>query len=149
MAGACCIPNLTADLYRAGSRYRADIPELIRSEVDEDGSFYFEWTAAGSSGNDYDVTASGKLDVNTKVSQRWKSMNVHRTCPSFEEQDLATTESGWRILYVCKLLKAALDSVCDDKAGGHNGSSPKVAQGSRHKPEEPMSSRSNNKRRRT
>ena len=127
MTEACCIPNLTPDLYRAGSRYQTDVPELIRSEVDKDGSFDFEWTAAGSNGNTYDVTASGKLDVNTTASQRWKGMNVHCTCPSFEDQDLATTDSGWRVLYVCKHLKAALDSVCDDNASGDNGSSQKVA----------------------
>jgi hypothetical protein len=41
-------------------------------------------------------------------------MQVFCSCPNYEEQDLSTTESGWRILYVCKHLKAALDSVCDD-----------------------------------
>jgi len=84
--------------------------------VNDDGSFDFEWKATGS--QVYNVSASGKLmpaENNTNIG--WKGMQVNCSCPNYEEQDLSTTNSGWRTLYVCKHLKAALDSVCDGKAG--------------------------------
>jgi len=115
---APCIPRLTSRLYTAGTRHAAPVPKLIQSNVNTaDGSFDFEWEARGS--EVYHVTANGRLDNNNDGGggSCWKGMSaVHCTCPSFEEQDLATTDSGWRVLYVCKHLKAALDSVCDQNA---------------------------------
>jgi len=45
----------------------------------------------------------------------WKDMSLYCECPNYGEQDFNTEETGWRILYVCKHLKAALDSVCDNQ----------------------------------
>jgi len=42
-------------------------------------------------------------------------MSLYCECPNYGEQDFNTEETGWRILYVCKHLKAALDSVCDNQ----------------------------------
>ena len=109
------IPNLTPDLYRCESRNTAAVPKQITATVQEDGRFDFEWRAKGSSNVTYGISACGKLDARKSVQVRWKDMQVHCSCPNFDDQDLATEETGWRILFVCKHLKAALDSVCDNQ----------------------------------
>ena len=103
------IPNLTKELYTAGSRHTAPLPKLIKSHVDGQ-NFDFEWKAKGSQGKSYEVWARGCIK-----NKSWKGMSLYCECPDYGEQYFNTEETGWRILYVCKHLKAALDSVCDNQ----------------------------------
>lgn len=121
------IPGLTIRCFQAGSVHTVPPPKLVRSSIDEDGSFIFSWSATGSSNKEqvYALSARGNL-THPDPNQRCFSVDCH--CPSFAHQP-AVDKVVPKVL--CKHLHAALLSVVDDgknnrqqeSCGSENGGS--------------------------
>lgn len=104
------IPGLTKEHYIKNSAKSSDTPKLVSSSqrlpTSTQSSFHLNWTAEGSRGESYALSAKG--DIVGK-----EELVVHCECVAFSKRGENQTNGKLR---VCKHLQAALDSVVDSTA---------------------------------
>lgn len=122
-----CIPGLVPQAYIEGSQYKAPTqPVLKTSRIDDTtGHCDFHWEAKGSTGDTYDIRATGKLElvvVGDSGGTVGRGLKVICSCPDGQRQAVAPVTLQKMI--VCKHGAAALLSVLDPEAMARHDTRP-------------------------
>lgn len=112
-----CIPGLVPQAFIEGSWHQAPVPALRTSQVDErSGHCTFQWEATGSTGDTYDIQATGKLETALDSHGNLVGIGLTVTCSCPDGQRQALRGQSQHKIIVCKHGAAALNSVLDEEA---------------------------------